>query len=148
MMIGKITDILAGIDFKKLRRACYQEIKAPTSTLPDSLIENLKITESLDDLLDELALSSYWNWFDTRLLLALVSASGSPEAEKLLNDFKTTFYSKTINEWIPNNSIELLEESQTIFEKFGKNLNELTVSELLQHKYKLGFELFESDKKS
>ena len=73
-LTGGITDILAAKDFKKLRRACYQEISAPTSTLPRSLVQDLKPTKSLDDMLDVLALSPYWNWFDTRLLQALVSA--------------------------------------------------------------------------
>ena len=83
-LTGRITDILAAKDFKKLRRACYQEIRAPTSTLPESLVQELKPTKSLDDMLDVLALSPYWNWFDTRLLQALVNSSGSPEAEAML----------------------------------------------------------------
>ena len=81
-LTGVISDILAAKDFKKLRRACYQEISAPTSTLPKSLVEELKPTKSLDDMLDVLALSPYWNWFDTRLLEALASASGSPDTGK------------------------------------------------------------------
>ena len=36
--------------------------------------------------------SPYWNWFDTRLLQALVSASGSPEADQWLESFKATLF--------------------------------------------------------
>ena len=87
--------MLATKDFKKLRRA-YQEISAPTSTLPKSLVHELKPTKSLDDMLDVLALSPYWNWFDTRLLQALVSASGSPEAEAMLEQFKQIHYAQSV----------------------------------------------------
>ena len=90
-LIAKITDLLPAKDFRKLRRACYQEIQAPDSTIPESLMESLHPTESLDDMLDVLAKSSYWNCHDLRLLQAIVIASGSEDAEKLLNDFKAKF---------------------------------------------------------
>jgi len=70
------------VKFRHLRRALIQEIHALGSTLPKSLVQKIQPTESLDDMLDVLAQSPYWNWFDTRLLQALVSASGSPEAEE------------------------------------------------------------------
>ena len=89
-LVDKISDILEAKDFKRLRRACYQEIQAPTSTLPKSLADELKPTNSLDDMVDVLALSPYWKWSDTRLLQALISASRSPEAEALLEQFKKT----------------------------------------------------------
>ena len=148
ILTGKISDILAGINFKKLRRACFQEIRAPTSTLPESLVQELKATESLDDMLDVLALSPYWNWFDTRLLQALVSASGSPEAEKLLKNFMQKFYTKKLTEVIPHVIIKPFKESVNISEmKFEKDPNELTILELLQHKFKLEYETLDVDER-
>ena len=72
------------VNFKVLRRACIQEIHSLGNTLPKSLVDKIKPTTSLDEMLDVLAQSPYWNWFDTRLLQALVSASGSPEAEECM----------------------------------------------------------------
>ena len=146
-MTSHIVAILetTNINFKRLRRACIQEIHILGSTLPKSLVHKLQPTESLDDMLDVLALSPYWNWFDTRLLQALVSASGSPEAEKWLESFKATFYAKKVNEVIPYVSIKPFKESIDIIEKFKKNPKEVTVLELLQHKYKLEYEVLDID---
>ena len=146
-MTSHIVAILetTNINFKRLRRACIQEIHTLGSTLPKSLVHKIQPTKSLDDMLDVLALSPYWNWFDTRLLQALVSASGSPEAEEWLETFKATFYAKKITEFIPYVSIKPFKESIDIIEKFKKDPKELTVLELLQHKYKLEYEVLDID---
>ena len=132
-------------NFKRLRRACIQEIHALGSTLPKALVHKIQPTESLDDMLDVLAQSPYWNWFDTRLLEALVSASGSPEAEQWLGIFKATFYAKKVTEVIPYISIKPFKESIDIMDKFDKNPKDLTISELLEHKYKLEYEVLDID---
>ena len=142
-LIGRITDILATKDFKKLRRSCYQEIRAPASTLPESLVEELKPTKSLDDMLDVLALSPYWNWFDTRLLQALVNSSGSPEAEAMLEQFKQVYYARKVNEVLPCVIVGLLNDSICFVEKFNKDPKELTLLDLLQHKHILEYEVME-----
>ena len=133
------------VNFKVLRRACIQEIHSLGSTLPKSLVDKIKPTTSLDEMLDVLAQSPYWNWFDTRLLQALVSASGSPEAEEWLESFKATFYAKKVTEVIPYVSIKPFKESIDITEKFNKEPKDLTISELLEHKYKLEYEVLDID---
>ena len=138
-----ITDILAPKDFKKLRRACYQEISGPSSTLPVSLAQDLKPTKSLDDMLDVLALSPYWNWFDTRLLQALVSASGSPEAEAMLEQFKQIYYACKVSEVLPCVIVEPLKDSIVLIEKFDKDPEELTLLDLLQHKQILEYDVMD-----
>ena len=146
-MTSNIAAILetANMNFKRLRRACIQEIHALGSTLPKSLVHKIQPTESLDDMLDVLAPSPYWNWFDTRLLQALVSASGSPKAEQWLEIFKATFYTKKVTEVIPYISIKPFKGSVDIVEKFDKNPKDLTISELLEHKYKLEYEVLDID---
>jgi len=79
-MTSEIESILELKKFSKLRRACIQRISSLGSNLPQSLIPRIQHTRTLDDMFDVPAPSPYWNWFDTRLLQALVSASGSPEA--------------------------------------------------------------------
>ena len=78
-------------DFPQLRRACIHRIKSLKNNLPYKLIPQIKQTSSMNELLDMLAESEYWNWFDTRLLEALTYASGSPEAIEMLEKFKKTF---------------------------------------------------------
>ena len=133
------------VKFNNLRKACIQEIHALGSTLPKSLVHKIQPTKSLHEMLDVLAMSPYWNWFDTRLLQALVSASGSPEAEEWLESFKATFYAKKIFELIPYISIKPFNQSTCLIEKFNKNPKELTISELLEHKYKLEHEVLDID---
>ena len=144
-MTSEIESILELQRFPRLRRACVQRISSLGSNLPRSLIPKIQHTTTLDDMLDILAPSPYWNWFDTRLLQALVSASGSPEAEEWLENFKKTFYAKKVTEVIPYISIKPFIESINIVEKFNKDPRDLTISELLEHKYKLEYEVLDID---
>ena len=144
-MTSEIESILELQKFPKLRRACVQSINSLGSNLPRSLVTKIKGTTTLDDMLDVFSESPYWNWFDTRLLQALVSASGSPEAEQWLEIFKATFYTKKVTEVIPYISIKPFKESIDIVEKFDKNPKDLTISELLEHKYKLEYEVLDID---
>ena len=134
---------MATKNFKKLRRACYQEISAPTSTLPKSLVQELKPTKSVDDMLDVLALSPYWNWFDTRLLQAVVSASGSPEAEAMLEQFKQIHYVHKVSEVLPCVIVRPIKDSVYFIEKFNKDPEELTLLDLLKHKQILEYEIMD-----
>ena len=77
-------EIITFGDLPQLQRACIHEIKALGSNLPNKLIPQIQVTSSVSGLLDTLTNSEYWNWFDTRLLMAVIQASGSPEAIKLL----------------------------------------------------------------
>ena len=144
-MTSEIESILELQKFPKLRRACVQNINSLGSNLPRSLVTKIKGTTTLDDMLDVFSESPYWNWFDTRLLQALVSASGSPEAEQWLESFKATFYTKKVTEVIPYISIKPFKDSINIVEKFDKNPKDLTISELLEHKYKLEYEVLDID---
>ena len=144
-MTSEVESILELKKFSKLRRACIQRINSLGSNLPRSLIPKIQRTHNLDDMLDALAQSPYWNWFDTRLLQALVSASGSPEAEEWLESFKVTFYAEKVTKLIPYVSIKPFKESTNLVEKFDKDPKDLTISELLQHKYKLEYEVLDID---
>ena len=144
-MTSEIESILELQRFSKLRRACVQRVNSLGSNLPRSLVAKIKSTATLDDMLDLFSESPYWNWFDTRLLQALVSASGSPEAEEWLENFKDTFYTKKVTEVIPYISIKPFKESINIVEKFDKDPKGITISELLEHKYKLEYEVLDID---
>ena len=144
-MTSEIENILELKKFHKLRRACIARINSLGSNLPQSLVPKIQKTVNLDEMLDVFSGSPYWNWFDTRLLQALVSASGSSEAEEWLEIFKATFYAKKVTEVIPYVSIKPFKESINITEKFDKDPKDLTISELLEHKYKLEYEVLDID---
>jgi len=144
-MTSEVEGILELKKFSKLRRACIQRINSLGSNLRKSLVLKIQQTHSLDDMLDVLAQSSNWNWFDTRLLQALVSASGSAEAEEWLESFKATFYTEKVTKLIPYVSIKPFKDSVDLIEKFDKDPKDLTISDLLQHKYKLEYEVLDID---
>ena len=144
-MTSAVETILTTGDFPQLRRACIHRIKSLKSNLPYKLIPQIKQTSSMNELLDMLAESEYWNWFDTRLLEALTYASGSLEAIKMLEQFKKTFYPRKISEFIPYQLVKPFKEFVSLQDKFDKDPSELTVYDLLQHKFKLEHEVLDID---
>ena len=144
-MTSAVETVLSGGDFPQLRRACIHKIKSLKSNLPHKLIPQILRTSSMNELLDMLAQSEYWNWFDTRLLEALTYASGSPEAIKLLEQFKKTFYPRKISEFIPYQLVKPFKDFTSLKDKFDKDPSEVTVYELLQHRYKIETEVLDTD---
>ena len=144
-MTSAVETILTTGNFFQLRRACIHRIKSLKSNLPHKLIPQILRTSSMNELLDMLAQSEYWNWFDTRLLEALTYASGSPEAIEMLEQFKKTFYPRKICEFIPYQLVKPFKEFVTLQDKFDKDPTELTVYDLLQHKFKLEHEVLDVD---
>ena len=144
-MTSAVETILITGDFPQLRRACIHRIKSLKSNLPYKLIPEIKRTSSMNELLDMLAESEYWNWFDTRLLEALTYASGSPKAIKMLEQFKKTFYPRKISEFVPYQLVKPFKEFTNLKDKFDKDPSELTVYELLEHKFKLEKEVLDID---
>ena len=144
-MTSAVETILTVGDFPQLRRACIHRIKSLKSNLPHKLIPQILRTSSMNELLDMLAQSEYWNWFDTRLLEALTYASGSPEAIEMLEKFKKTFYPRKISEFMPYQLVKPFKEFVSLQDKFDKDPSELTVYDLLQHKYKLEYEMLDID---
>ena len=144
-MTSAIETILTAGDFPPLRRACIHKIKSISSNLPCKLIPQILRTSSMNELLDMLAQSEYWNWFDTRLLEALTYASGSPAAIEMLEHFKNTFYPRKISEFMPYQLVRPFKEFISLQDKFDKHPSELTVYELLEHKYKLEYEVLDID---
>ena len=144
-MTSAIETVLTAGDFPQLRRACIHKIKSLKSNLPHKLIPQILRTSCMNELLDMLAQSEYWNWFDTRLLEALTYASGSSEAIELLEYFKRTFYPRRISEFIPYQLVKPFKEFTSLKDKFDKDPSEVTVYELLEHKYKIETEVLDID---
>ena len=93
----------------------------------------------LNALLDTLADSPYWSWIDLRLLNAIVVASDSRASKDLVTSYKKHVFSKKLSEVIPSiPSKEVGDENYTkIVSKFGKDLEEITIFDLLERKYEL-----------
>ena len=104
------------------------------------LIPKINVASSVSALLDTLTnFKRYCNCLDTRLLTAVTVASGSTEAKKLLNKFKTRYYSRKISEVLIHCKYEIkpLDDSIILSEKYKGDPNNPTVNDLLAHQYKI-----------
>ena len=72
-------------------------------------------------------------------------ATGSPEAIEWLEHFKEAYYPKKISELIPCIFIKPMTRFTKLEEKFDKHPRDLTVFDLLQHKYKIEREVLDID---
>ena len=134
-LISGINAQLAKSKFLDLRRACLAQIKTPSGAkLSPEIVVKIKLTKTLDQLLDVLVESPYCSWIDLRLLEALVAASNSSEAMTLLDNYKTAIFSKRLYDVLPSApSKKVKEEFYTIIvSKFDKNANEITIADLLE----------------
>ena len=129
-------EILVCGDLPQLQRACIREIKGLGSNLPTKLIPQIKVTSSINGLLDTLTESEYWNWFDTRLLTAVTEASGSPEAIKSLEKYKAIYYSKKVSD-LCEYKIKPFKHFVPLVEKYKKDPKKLTILDLQKHQYEI-----------
>lgn len=92
--------------------------------------------ENLNVLLDTLADSPYWSWIDLRLLKAIVAASNSRASKNLITSYEKQVFSKKLTEVILSiPSKKHNDECYTkIVTKFKKDLEEITIFDLLERK--------------
>ena len=128
--------MLQAEDFYTIRRACIEQTNTPNGVqLSDDMKQKISNTNNLNVLLDSLALSPYWSWIDIRLLEAIVVASGSSVAMKLLSTYKEQIYSKKLIDVIsdiPSKEISDKKRYTKIVTKFHKDLDEITIYDLLK----------------
>ena len=134
-------EVLRTGDIHKLRRACVKKIRGLNSNLSKKLIPLIQKTSSVNGLLDVVTDSDHYNWFDIRLLEAITRSLGSTKAKTSLDNFKKNYYHKKICDHftckyeiiLSSNSLKFV----TIVEKYKKDPNKLTISDLQQHQYEL-----------
>ena len=95
-MISNIKTILQSVDFTTLQQRFFHNYLDLGDLFHLDLSFKLQLVKSLDEMYNVLEQSPYFNWFDTRLLQALVNASGLNEAKECLEHFKATYYKKEI----------------------------------------------------
>ena len=129
-------EILSKAKFPSLRRACLENSnKLGGVTLPSELKSNIAAAKSLDDLFDVLCDTPYWNWMNIKMLAKMSKASHLPAATELIQQYKGEVFSRKLIEvlqqipsyGIPGNYYTKAKE------KWNKNLNEITVNDLVNH---------------
>ena len=141
-LTSNISELLQKENFRTIRRACVEQINTPKGAqLSPDMKHRVQTANDLDALLDTLADSPYWSWIDLRLLKAIIAvASNSRQTcRKLVNAYENQIFSKKLIEVI--SSIPRKEVTDEIYgkmvSKFGKNLEEITINDLLKLKSEL-----------
>jgi len=94
-LVSNAKSVLQSANFNTLKHKFLEIfLTLGDKRLHQILFYQILAVKSLDEMFEMFAQSPYWNWFDTRLLKALVIASGLVEAVELLEYFKATYYTK------------------------------------------------------
>ena len=97
-----VTDIIQHSNFNRLQRACIEKARSPKMlNKSDQVIPVIKEAQSFQTLCLMLADTTYWNFLDTRMMEAMVTASMIPAAQETIENFKHTFFSMTLKEAAP-----------------------------------------------
>lgn len=139
-LTSNVSKLLQSEDFYTIRRACIEQTNTPNGAqLSPDMMQKITTTNNLNVLLDTLALSPYWSWIDLRLLSALVVASGSSTAKNFLDSYKKVTFSKKLIDVISDiPSKEVRDKHYTkIVSKFNKELDEITIFDLLKRQSQL-----------
>ena len=139
-LTSNISKLLQNGDFYAIRRSCIEQIHTPSGAqLSPDMVKDIKTAKNLNVLLDTLADSPYWSWIDLRLLEAMVVASGSSAANNLLTSYQSSVFSMKLVEVLPSvPSVKVKDEYYSkIVSKIEKNIEEITVSDLLEFRSQL-----------
>ena len=91
LLSTRLSKALESADFSLLKRA-FRGQNPGGMLLTDDLKAKIKEAKKLDDLLDVLVESKYWNFVDLWLINVLVFSSGIREAKVLVDKYKETYF--------------------------------------------------------
>ena len=136
-MVSELTRILRPADISTLKRAFQMQIPRGVQ-LPANLKRKIKKAEQLDDLLDALIKSKYWNFADLRLINVLVFSSGIREAKELVDRYKEVFFTTKLSD-ILSTCVKVCPPNQhkeyvcRVGQKISKEPHEITVADLSKY---------------
>ena len=119
---------------------------SPKNLVSKSLISSVEQVKTFNELYVTLTKGAQWNFLDTRMMEAMVTASRVPVAQQSLENFKNAFFGKKLDEVIPYYSpvLPLMPNHIVLKEVLDKNLRQLTIAELHEHCFYLETELLEA----
>ena len=142
---SKMEKYFMHVKFSKIRRGCLQPTRSPgVGQFSGDFTNAISRSEDLNELLDILTESNYWNWIDLRIMEAMVIFSDNPAAERTLKNYKEYVSAFTLEEVLPEIPVYIDPVSQyiTIEEKFSQSgIKKLTVGHILKHRYVFSYEV-------
>ena len=138
LLVAELSKVLESANFSALKRAFKFRIPGGVQ-LPDDLKAKIKVAKELDDLLEALFESKYWNFADLRLVGVLVMSSGIREAKTLVDKYKEVFFSTKLVDVLNVCTHTVLPPNQRkeyvcrVGSKISKEPDEITVADLAQY---------------
>ena len=138
--------IIKNANFNVMQEACIEKARSPSNLVSNNLISNLVKVKTFNDLCLTLSNSAYWNFLDTRMMEAMVTASMVPAAQKSLENFKKTHFGKKLDKVIPRFvPVIPLKQNHTILDEvLDKDPRQLTIAELHKHHFYLETEVLKA----
>ena len=142
---AEIKNMIECCNLGTLQEACIETASSPESFIVTDLVPKIKATKTFRALCSMLADTAYWNFLDTRMMEAMVTASMIPAAQETMENFKRTFFNMKLSEVVPHAPVLPLKFGYTeIEEVINKNPKEFTIGELHEHCFFLETELFKT----
>ena len=136
LFVAELSKVMKSADFSILKRAFQMRIPGRVQ-LPDDLQAKIKKAKQIDDLLDALVESKYWNFADLRLVNILVFSSGICEAKSLVDKYKKAFFSTKLIDVLKMFTIsppsQCSEYVYRVSIKISKEPAEITIGDLAQN---------------
>ena len=138
-----ITPLFDQAKFSNIRMACIFYVTSPDVLQYPSdgaFVQKITNCHDLNELVAVLSCYGYFNWFDTRLLKAMVDATGISEAKQALEKYDEHTSKMKLDETFESfPAIDLFPSSkyETVVQKFDKNASELTVGDIRKYQYQL-----------
>ncbi|XP_065907962.1 uncharacterized protein [Dysidea avara] len=137
----------SGCKFNILQDACLEKALSPKACISGEIVPKIEEVNSFQTLCTTLTKAQHWNFLDTRMMEAMVTASMIPTAHETLQNFKKTFYGMKLSEIVPAYVpvISLKKFSHLLIEEqLDVDPRQYTISELHKHRFYLETELLQS----
>ena len=132
----------SGCKFNILQDACLEKALSPKTCISGEIVPKIGQVNSFQALCTTLTKAQHWNFLDTRMMEAMVTASMIPTAHETLQNFKKTFYGMKLSEVVPFIPVIPLKSSHiSITEQIDVDPRQYTIAELHKHRFYLETEL-------
>ncbi|XP_065912310.1 uncharacterized protein [Dysidea avara] len=134
-LVSELQCILSEDKLPLVRRACITNDKQMSAKLPDEFVQKVTATTNLNDLFDAVTQSPFCNWMNIRLLEKMAAASLQCNAIKLIKKYKATISSLKLKDVLNQmQEVEITDDYYSkVKEKWNKELDELTVNDIISH---------------
>ena len=140
-----IKTMIENCKFDILQGACIEKALSPKTYISYEIVPKIEAESSFPSLCTTLTKSHYWNFLDTRMMEAMVTASMIPAAQETLKNFKKTFFGMKLSEVVPFIPVILLNPNHTVVaEELDVDPSQYTISDLHKHRFYLESEFFQS----